>query len=200
MSLKRKKIKMKESVNENIKNAIEVLSNTYNNIYKMFNVIEEYCITNDLVSIVIIDNSTDWNDKIFKPNNIPMEHLIKTRISYAFVNKCEIKNIEKSKNEKIKKFTSKEVKIVEVVLNDEIPRVYYGKIKYNDDTQISSGKSQTASIYYNLKKDNLEELVKNEKRYISNKKGTNYIYKVKNLLDINNKEDIDKIIKELEVF
>ena len=26
------------------------------------------------------------------------------------------------------------------------------------------------------------------------------IYKVKNLLDINNKEDIDKIIKELEVF
>ena len=101
---------------------------------------------------------------------------------------------------KAKKFTSKEVKIVEVVLNDEIPRVYYGKIKYNDDTQISSGKSQTASIYYNLKKDNLEELVKNEKRYISNKKGTNYIYKVKNLLDINNKEDIDKIIKELEVF
>ena len=191
---------MKESVNENIKNAIEVLSNTYNNIYKMFNVIEEYCITNDIVSIVIIDNSTDWNDKIFKPNNIPMEHLIKTRISCVFVNKCEIKNIEKSKNEKIKKFTSKEVKIVEVVLNDEIPRVYYGKIKYNDDTQISSGKSQTVSIYYNLKKDNLEELVKNEKRYISNKKGTNYIYKVKNLLDINNKEDINKIIKELEVF
>ena len=191
---------MKESVNENIKNAIEVLSNTYNNIYKMFNVIEEYCITNDLVSIVIIDNSTDWNDKILKPNNIPMEHLIKTRISYAFVNECKIKNIEKSKNEKIKKFTSKEVNIVEVVLNDEIPRVYYGKIKYNDDTQISSGKSQTVSIYYNLKKDNLEELVKNEKRYIYNKKGTNYIYKVKNLLDINNKEDINKIIKELEVF
>ena len=60
---------MEQSANENIKNAIEVLANTYNNIYKMFNVIEEYCITNDLVSIVIIDNSTDWNDKIFKPNS-----------------------------------------------------------------------------------------------------------------------------------
>ncbi len=186
-----------ENVNQNIKNAIEVLANTYNNIYKMFNVIEEYCLEKEYKGINIIDNSTDWKDKIYKPNSLQMEHLIKTRISYVYEEKKKVKNIQNSKDEKIKSFISKEVNIIEIVLNDEIPMIYYGKIKFKNDTLISSGKSQTVSVYYNLKKNNLKEVVNNNNRYFKYK-DVEYIYNVIPLLNVKAVEDVKNILSKIE--